>query len=518
AKIFFSSVGNVRYVNGDIDDLINKKVDAVVSDKFVNIVGAKVYNLSTLGFKFNRYYFVATKGYIKNHKKEIEFLLSSIDGSVNISPFLIGMYYNKKVSVSKEFEAYFKTIITKKLKAALTPYWPPFNVEIDGKLQGIVVDMWKLIAKNAHINYDLIADPVWANVLKGLKEGRYDVIPGTSKTPDREKYAIFSKPYMEFPFGIACRDDINVKSIKDIKAMAVGYNYTAHKVMKLHYPNMHFVPAKSVLDAFKLVEQGKAQCVVDMLPIVVWIINQNHIGSINVYFKTKFKYKLRVMLRKDLKDLRDKIDVAIDKISVFEKNKIIAKYLGEGYFAIHYPIKLILTLLAFFLGVIGIVGYKVYEYKSKAQKDLLTGIYNRGTIESLLKHQMKKGKGSVIFFDIDHFKKINDTYGHDKGDVVLKKLVKIIKQNIRESDLFGRWGGEEFLIVLPNTSYEKALKKAEMLREIVAHSDLGGIKATISLGVSEYNKGDDLDEVIKKADEALYEAKESGRNRVKGKR
>jgi polar amino acid transport system substrate-binding protein len=163
-----------------------------------------------------------------------------------------------------------------------------------------------------------------------------------------------------------------------------------------------------------------------------------------------------------------------------------------------------------------VIAYKANLYRRQAQEDALTGIYNRGSIESILKKLLRKEDGSILFFDIDHFKKINDTYGHEKGDFVLKKLAKIIKDHIRESDIFGRWGGEEFVLILPNTPYEKALIVAEKIRKIVESSDFDGIDVTISVGVSEFRKGDSVKSVVKKADLAMYKAKEDGRNRVKG--
>ena len=118
--------------------------------------------------------------------------------------------------------------------------------------------------------------------------------------------------------------------------------------------------------------------------------------------------------------------------------------------------------------------------------------------------------------DIDHFKKVNDTYGHEFGDYVLKEFANVVKQNIRNSDIFARIGGEEFILILPHTSYESALKVAEKLRKAIEKHDFKGKKITASFGVSEFEG--DLQMAIEIADEALYEAKRNGRNQVKGKR
>ena len=121
-------------------------------------------------------------------------------------------------------------------------------------------------------------------------------------------------------------------------------------------------------------------------------------------------------------------------------------------------------------------------------------------------------------FDLDHFKNINDTYGHAFGDYVLKAVAQICSKNLRKSDVFARYGGEEFFILLGGTPIGIAYAKAESLREkISAYAFQEGdikIKVTASFGVAAYNHDETLDDVIKKSDVNLYRAKEKGRNRV----
>jgi len=152
--------------------------------------------------------------------------------------------------------------------------------------------------------------------------------------------------------------------------------------------------------------------------------------------------------------------------------------------------------------------------------DFLTNLYNKRTIIKFLEKEIefsKKNKVtfSILMLDIDHFKKINDTYGHLMGDKVLKKLANILKQNVREKDLVGRYGGEEFLIVLPNTSKSRAKDIAERIRKSVEKTLFPeNIRITISIGVTEYLFKDNISTLIERADQALYKAKKEGRNRV----
>ena len=158
----------------------------------------------------------------------------------------------------------------------------------------------------------------------------------------------------------------------------------------------------------------------------------------------------------------------------------------------------------------------------KAFTDELTGIYNRAYFNEIASNEIAKYLRdqkvfSVILFDIDYFKKINDTYGHQIGDDILKELAYIIETKTRQSDVFARWGGEEFIKILPSTSFKAALNVAEHLRETIEkHKFPNDIKLTCSFGVSEISKDDSIEDVIKRADEALYISKNNGRNRVEG--
>jgi diguanylate cyclase (GGDEF)-like protein/PAS domain S-box-containing protein len=152
--------------------------------------------------------------------------------------------------------------------------------------------------------------------------------------------------------------------------------------------------------------------------------------------------------------------------------------------------------------------------------DYLTKLYNRREIESVVETEITRADRyntnfSIVFIDIDKFKNINDTFGHNVGDDILVELSKILKLKSRKTDTVGRWGGEEFIIVCSETDIDGAFDFANNLRETIEnHKFLTVKKVTISCGVSQYEKIDTLSSVIAKADDALYRAKENGRNKV----
>jgi len=164
-----------------------------------------------------------------------------------------------------------------------------------------------------------------------------------------------------------------------------------------------------------------------------------------------------------------------------------------------------------------------------ASEDTLTGLFNRNRIiellatetERLVGLQQKKQEDSycLIMLDVDHFKSINDTYGHPCGDKVLKAIAQTIKANIRDGDQVGRYGGEEFLLILPETEFEGARALAERVRQAIddlaLDIDQQKISVTASLGIAtKYPVESDYEGALKRADVALYQAKEQGRNRV----
>ena len=163
---------------------------------------------------------------------------------------------------------------------------------------------------------------------------------------------------------------------------------------------------------------------------------------------------------------------------------------------------------------------KMHEVETLSNKDLLTEVANRKKFEEVLQKEILRSRRykhplSFVLFDIDNFKYINDTFGHKVGDSVLRSLSKLITANIREVDFFGRWGGDEFVLIFPNTTIEKALLITEKLRRIISEYEVKpNLFTTCSFGLVERNKSYGVSELFQQADKALYSAKHQGRNMV----
>ena len=155
-----------------------------------------------------------------------------------------------------------------------------------------------------------------------------------------------------------------------------------------------------------------------------------------------------------------------------------------------------------------------------ATTDALTGISNRGEFNRRLSAEMRRAVRyrrplALMMYDLDHFKRINDAFGHDVGDEVLKAVVKLVNETIRHVDVHARWGGEEFMVLFPETDRASAARTAERVRTVIArHAFEGPQRVTASFGVTDMRPGDGPDDLIKRADQALYLAKGAGRDRV----
>ena len=166
---------------------------------------------------------------------------------------------------------------------------------------------------------------------------------------------------------------------------------------------------------------------------------------------------------------------------------------------------------------------EISTYMSEARTDALTGLPNRRALDEDLSRQLSEWKRhgrplSVMMIDIDHFKKFNDTYGHQAGDAVLQQVAGLLRKTMRESDLVGRFGGEEWAVVMPGTEDQEACLAAERARQAIHNASFTHegqrMQVTVSVGAAQCQEDELAEGLIKRADEALYAAKQAGRNRA----
>jgi len=434
---------------------------------------------------------------------------------------------------------------TTEIKCVTTDTWAPFNISRkDGSLVGISIDYWDIISKEINLNGAKcqVLD-TFEEVLDAIKTKKADITLSTSITKDRLEYAIFTEPYDSFPIVIATRDNINFISNTQAligKKVAVGKGFTSAKYMQNKYKNIDYVEVKNIDEALILLASGEVYAVVEVLPVLAYLISNSGYTNIKISGKTEFMFDVRMMVRKDYPELVSVINHEIDEISKVQRDKIL-----EGWFSVEYTAKvnyefigylIIIILLIIIFWIMRERGVRSYNQKlnellrklenqnellkKQSITDTLTGLYNRFKIDEVLSSNVDMAKRydqefSVILLDIDKFKDVNDEYGHLVGDEVLKEFAKIIKNNIRKTDIVGRWGGEEFMIISSKTDSVGCFKLANNLKNKINENVFGEIGTiTASYGVAQYEIEDSMESLVAKADKALYNAKESGRNMI----
>lgn len=210
-------------------------------------------------------------------------------------------------------------------------------------------------------------------------------------------------------------------------------------------------------------------------------------------------------------------------IEVFSQYYFLVSENETNLFLVVVLIPIINSTIFFILAYIRIKFKRMNEQLiDLVNHDPLTGIYNRRYFDTFIEQSIStffrdKTPFQIIMFDIDHFKRINDTYGHPCGDYILKVLASLINNEIRELDIFTRIGGEEFAIILPETNIKDGEKIARKIRKMIEefpfHYHNISIQVTISIGLATYN-GESLEELMDRVDSALYKAKTNGRNQV----
>jgi len=306
------------------------------------------------------------------------------------------------------------------------------------------------------------------------------------------------------------------------------------------YPSLKIIEVDDIHEGLDKVKSGELFAYIDTLASIGYEFQSNYFGELKIAGKISESLKLSVAVRKDDPILLNLLQKAINNISNERHNEIFTRWIPVKYEqGLDYT--LIWELIVFGGGFLGLILYwnrkiiRANALLKQAQKDIeeknqelnrlawtgnLTGLLNRRKLEEIIQTEVDKISGinhsfCLSILDVDHFKDINDNYGHQKGDSVLVKIANILMKSVAEKGYVGRFGGEEFIIIFPESNIDEVKALIEELRMEIAHYKFDGIEhKTVSFGLTVSQESDAIETVIKRADKALYEAKENGRNRV----
>ena len=428
---------------------------------------------------------------------------------------------------SEEERAYLKN--KKEILMCIDPNWMPYEKIEDGKHIGMTRDYMELFSERIGVPITMVPTTNWMQSIEYAKARKCDIFSLAMSTPERETYMDFTAPYLSIPLVIATRiDELFIVDIIDVtdKQLGVVEGYAFAEILRDKYPNINLVDVPTVDDGLDMVAKGELFGFVGTLSSVGYAIQRNFIGELKVAGKFDDKWELGVGVRNDDPMLKDIFERAIDSLEYEKRQQILNHWISVKYDkGIDYDlIWKILGIMALFGLLFTYRHFELIKYNHMLEKlsitDKLTGLYNRIKTDSVLQMQIDmyaryKTPFSLLLIDLDHFKQVNDRYGHQVGDKVLHLLGEILHSEIRKTDIAGRWGGEEFMVILPATKLLGALDLAEKIRDTVQQRKYNRKhKVTVSIGVTEIDESDTFNTVIKRADDALYQAKENGRNRV----
>jgi len=437
------------------------------------------------------------------------------------------------------------------INVCVDPHRMPFDgVNAKGEHDGLSGDYFKIIARMLGVRMVIFPVKDWSALIKAARNRDCDVVAEINESEDRKAYLNFSDPYLNLPLAVVTRyDRIFVEdSLEGAgKRFAVVAGDIAIEKLLTLYPDIDLVKVISNVEGLKKVRDGKVFGYIGVQGAVGFTLQSNKLNELAVTGSLPLTYNLGVATRKDEPLLGSVFEKALHSIDPKVAQSIRDKWMSitiktvTDYTLLWQVIFLATLLLSValywnrrlaqanrkirsMLSELNLAQTQLEQQNQLLKKisitDPLTNIFNRLKLDEILAREIQRAarnrsEFSVILLDIDHFKKVNDTYGHQVGDETLVTFARLLEATIRSVDIVARWGGEEFLIFCPDTDENGCKLLAENLRAKVMEQDFStSSNQSASFGIAYHKSGETVGELIGRADKALYRAKKNGRNRV----
>ncbi|QKJ26265.1 diguanylate cyclase [Aliarcobacter cibarius] len=457
----------------------------------------------------------------------------AIDQNQKIEPIFFDNDFERNINdffLTKSQRNYLEN--KKIINLCVDPDWYPIEYVKDKKLYGFTSDIVKLFQEQIQTKIDLVLTKDWNESLEAAKNRQCDIISGISADFEREKFLNFTQPLLSLPILMATQNDKpfiqDISLIKEKVGILKGH--FALSYLKEKFPNIEWIEVSSMNIGLKLVERNEIYGFIDNSLVLSSTIQKEFANSLKIGYRFDIEDRISIGIRNDepiLYEIFNNLvnDLDEEKKQLFLNNwtKIVEQV---GIFTSKEIVifSIVITLFLFSLMFYQIKLKKLNkELEKLSSTDKLTGLNNRFEIDKKLilekekVNRNNKYSCSLILIDVDHFKKINDTLGHLAGDEILKEVSNLFINNFRKTDAIGRWGGEEFMIILPFTTKKQAKIVAENIRVAVENkifSQKTNDPVTISLGVGELLRNKTIEQTLYSIDKALYIAKEKGRNKI----
>ncbi len=438
-----------------------------------------------------------------------------------------------------------KYLATKaKLKVSVYGDWMPYQkVDKNGKLEGMGANYLALFKKRLGTTFQVLPAKTQKEAFTAIQEGKSDILLMTEVSSALEEQMDITTPYISFPYVIATTSDklfIDDITKKLDKRFAIVHRTTLIDKLQKRYPTIKLLEVDSIRTGLEKVRSGEVFGFIGTSAAIGYTIQKELLLDVKIAGTIAYNLELGVATRGSEPLLGSIFQKAVNNLTKEDTQRIYNQWVAVNYeqgidyslvWKILFISCLVLAVIMFWNRKLVVARRQTQKVKDQLQRqnkelerlsvtDRLTGLYNRMKLDQTLNKEIMRFKRyntplSLVILDIDYFKKINDTFGHQAGDTVLQSVAVSLKENIRGVDIVGRWGGEEFLVICPETNLTGAKFIAEKLRIAIERQDMDrDTHVTASFGVTEMRNDDEEEDLVRKADNALYRAKKEGRNRV----
>ena len=457
-----------------------------------------------------------------NQMAQVYLITNSIERGYDFSDFIYHPASNIHRFTHNEL-LYIKS--SPPLRVCINPDWFPYEAYSEGYHQGIISDYLELVMRAVGLQYNIVPSVSWRETLVLARTGKCDMVAGAMQTTQRSDYLKFSSSYLTIPAVVATLPENSEKPLRARK-IAVKDKSAFHDIISSRFPAAEVVPVTTALNGLRKVLSGEVHAFVGAEASVAHKLREQTITGIAINDSLNDNWDISFAVAPSNTVLLSVLNKAVGEVSAQQRERIL-----QNWIKVEYSHSFDYSLLWKVLGIIAVLaGLALYRHvnllsynkqlQKLADRDALTGILSRRKLRSELEGFVELTDRhdwplSLIFFDIDDFKQINDSLGHDKGDQVLVDITQRVSEKTRKSDRFGRWGGEEFVFVMLESDLAHACMTAEKIRSEVAGHDYSiGRIVTCSFGVAQYKKNETIEQFMSRADEAMYMAKAKGKNCV----
>lgn len=435
-----------------------------------------------------------------------------------------------EVALTREEKAWVAQ--TDNVSMCVDPDWEPFErINAQGQHVGIAADLIQLVAQRTGLKIKLFPVKTWEQSLAASKAGQCQMMSFLNQTPAREQWLRFTDPIFDDTNVIITREEhpfVPDLHRLDREAVALPRGTMVQERIGREYPNLTVIGTTTEPEAMTLVSERKADMTIRSLIVAAYTIKTEGLFNLKISGQVPdFTNHLRIGVAKENTMLHAVLNKGVQSITPQERDAIANRHVSINVQqGVDYTLVWQLTIGGLLVTALILLWNRKLNALNKklelvAATDRLTGLFNRVRLDEVFAHELQRAVRfqhlfSIVIVDLDLFKIVNDQHGHLVGDEVLVEVANLLRVNTRAIDVVGRWGGEEFLVICPNTDAQGALKLAELLRQRIAEQTFpNALKQTASFGVATYQAGDGSTELVARADAALYEAKNQGRNRVR---